>query len=66
MPCFKNGAMVCSCKPSNRILKKEYDFILDQRNEKELFVSPAVDKRMTKAYNNRFGRQKLHGSDGKN
>ena len=50
LPTFAKGQMMCSCQPEKRILEAEYDFILDQRTARKMYIGKNIDKELTNKY----------------
>ena len=47
---FTKGTMICSCKPENKILETEFEFMSDQRGTRLMHLSPEVDDQLTEQY----------------
>ena len=50
LPTFTKGQMMCSCQQEKRILEAEYDFILDQRTARKMYIGKNIDKELTNKY----------------
>ena len=57
---FSKGFIVCKCPPVNKIHEKEYNFMLDQRGARKMYLSAQIDVQTSAKYEETFVRRQLN------